>query len=545
MVLVAEAGPAPTKPEDLPEHPSLLRRCWDRGPEAPLLAVIALGIYLYAGWYLLEVLHFTIGDALARTANAKYIVASRDAHAAALGVDWMPIPVLVQIPLVVVADWFGEPIWAGFISTALFGAGSVLVIARMGRALGLPRASALLYAGVYAFNPVTVYFAANAMSEGALFFFLAVLFSGFLGFIRQPTSKSLVITAIGLLGACLCRYEAVLLLFVIAPAVLIADWLRRGRWEALTSTVLAAGPAAWGLLLWFMYQRIITGSFTTFRTGGAKTSGGGSTPDYLIAATASTRGAVIYVLDWVVPYFPLLLLLVPLVLVPPVRRTLAGVTLLAALGSLILPTFYLLTINGTYANPRYFASVLVMGVIITIWAASRLPAKGLGRLFVDPAMAALIVLAGFTATTALQDSVRTQTEGEFRVFQIASGTYDTSVTANGLDQWQVLTDYLDNTLEPGQLVLADARYSYQATLQTTKLNQFIINSDRDYERIVAEPERPDTRIDYAIVPPAQARGGLVGQFDDALRIVSADPAEWEAVKDFGIATVYRYRGPQR
>ena len=544
MAVVAEARPIQARPMDDVTTPSRIRRFWASAPEVPLIALIALGVYLYAGYYLLEVLHFNIGDALARTANAKYLVLSRDPHAAALGVDWMPIPTLAQVPFAYLGEVLGRPTWPGFVSTALFGAGSVHVLGRMGRQLGLPRWTTVLFMLAYAFNPVTVYFAANAMSEMALFFFLVVTFSGFLRFIREYSSRSLIVLALGLLGASLSRYEAVLLIVVIAPAVLAADWLRRGRWDAFTSMILAVGPALWGVFLWFMYMRIITGSFTTFRSGGAETSGGGGTPVYLLDAVNSKSGALAYCINWIIPYFPFLLLLVPLVLVPPVRRSIAGMTLLVASAALIFPTYYLLTINGTYANPRYFASVLVMGVITTMWVASRMPARGLGRLLIDPALVSLVVIAGFTATTALQDKLRTETEGEFRVFQLAQGTYDSSETAGGLLIWGELTSYLDDTLEPGQLVLADARYSFQAALLTEKLNQFIINSDRDYERIVAEPERPDTRIDFAIVPPAEARGGLVGKFDDALRIVSADPTDWREVKDFGIAKVYRFIGPR-
>ena len=275
-------------------------------------------------------------------------------------------------------------------------------------------------------------------------------------------------TALGLTGACLSRYEAVLLLFVIGPAVLIVDWMRRGRWEAVTSTVLAGGPAAWGIFLWFMYQRIITGSFTTFRRGGAETSGGGGTPTYLHRRHRQHRRSPRPTcVDWVIPYFPLLLLLVPLLLVPAAaaqRRRAHPARWRAA--SLLFPTYYLLTINGTYAQPPVLRQRPGDGGAGHGLGGLPAPGAGLGRLLIDPALVALIVLSGFTATTALQDKVRTQTEGEFRVFQLAEGIYDDSETANGLDSWAVLVDDLDTLLGPGRLVLADARYSYQAALLT-------------------------------------------------------------------------------
>jgi 4-amino-4-deoxy-L-arabinose transferase-like glycosyltransferase len=70
-------------------------------------------------------------------------------------------------------------------SSALFAAGTVTVIAKAGRDLGLNRLSALLAAAAYGVNPVVVYYAANGMSESCEFFFLAVSLWGLLRYLRD------------------------------------------------------------------------------------------------------------------------------------------------------------------------------------------------------------------------------------------------------------------------------------------------------------------------------------------------------------------------
>jgi len=97
--------------------------------------------------------NFHIGDALARTLDAKLTLWSRDPHMAAMCVYWMPLRTFAGA-LMAFLQPLGHPDYAGPLSSALFAAGTVAVIANAGRDLGRNRLSALLAAAAYGVNPV-------------------------------------------------------------------------------------------------------------------------------------------------------------------------------------------------------------------------------------------------------------------------------------------------------------------------------------------------------------------------------------------------------
>lgn len=523
------------------EAQSRKTRLW----EIQLLALAALIGYIYAGYFLLYELNFQIGDALARTANAKYILFSRDAHAAALGFDWMPISVVSQLPIMLVTQPLGIPEATGFLSTALYGAGTVYVLGRLCYDLGLPRLTGFLLALVYASNPVAIYYAGNGMSEAPLFFFLALTMWGLLRFLdgrflARRSSADLFILALGLAGAALSRYEALPVVFIVGATVFLADYRNRGRSNAFMSTALAVGPALWLVFLWFMDMKIIKGSFFAFREGGSQTSGGGDQVEYLQGISGDAPNAFSYTAKWVFAFFPAAVLLVPTLLVPPWRKILGGVALTVVGAVLPLVTTYLIIKRQTFGNPRYFTSAIIVGAIAVIWVASRFPLKGIARLSVDPVLIGLLAVGSFTGTVALQDAPATKTEGESRVFDIARGVVNKKPLFTDEDEeWRTITRIMDGQLAPGDLVLMDARYSFQAAVYSTKPKQLIINSDRDYEALVADPNLPGARIDYALVPPGAARGRLVERFDDSYRIVTASPDEWQPLVSTPVATLYK------
>ena len=79
--------------EPLPLSSQELRPPWQRTvvtwwPWA--LALVALGVYVALGYYLLYSVHYAIGDALVRSGDARAVLYSRDPHLAAWGFVWFP-----------------------------------------------------------------------------------------------------------------------------------------------------------------------------------------------------------------------------------------------------------------------------------------------------------------------------------------------------------------------------------------------------------------------------------------------------------------------
>lgn len=517
------------------------RRRRSRLPELILLTLAMLVLYLAAGFWLRYEMNYSIGDAIARTANAKYMLFARDAHAAALGFVWMPIPTVAQLPLMLILEPLGRPIDAGPISTAMWGAGTVWVIGRMSYDLGLPRATGLAFAAVYGLNPVVMFYAANGMSEGVLFFFLAMAMWGFLRYLRDYRSSSVVLCAVGLAGMALTKYEAIPLVVAIAVLLGLADYSRRrGKVRALMTAAMTALPPLWLVGLWFAYMKVIKGSVWSWRTEQKEN------PVFAVENAPPPPPppegydptpwleTLDYSGNWVIAFFPTLLLLLPVLLLPPWRRMMGGLGILSV--TLFLPgvTWYLLAHRASPGNPRYFTAPVVMGAVALVYAASRVKMSGMSRVVIDPFLVGLLAIAGLTGGLAQMDRASTNQENEWRVFQVLRGEVDRgNPDFRGERTYRQLAAWLDARLQPGELVLADVRTSYQAELFSRKPKQFIINNDRDYQAIVAEPNRPDIRIDYAIV---------ASRFDDAGSIVRAEAGQWELIADFKFADVYRFTG---
>src|SRR5215471_835428 len=142
-----------------------------------LIFGLPLALYLAVG--VLLAFHYDSfnGDAQARVANAYYVLFSRDPHVAAIGFVWNPLPSLSVLPLLSLKTlWppLATRAFAGNIMSALFMAGAVYQIDAMLRDLKLNVGVRYALVAIFAFNPMIVYYGANAMSEGIFIFFLVV-----------------------------------------------------------------------------------------------------------------------------------------------------------------------------------------------------------------------------------------------------------------------------------------------------------------------------------------------------------------------------------
>lgn len=541
----AAVEPTPEPDPAKPQKPRLRRR-----PEFLVLAAICFAAYLAAAIWMRYGLDFVIGDAAARSAEAKYVIMSRDAHAAALGFYWMPLPTISQLPLLLGLAPFGQAEFAGPLSTVFWGTGTLLVLSRMCLDLRLPRLTGVLLVAAYALNPVVVYYAGNGMGEGALIFFVALALSGTLSYTSQATDGALVRVAVGLAGAVMSRYEAVPLLFVLPPLVGLADLQRRSRARAALTTALAGLPAAWCLLLWVFYMKSIGGSYTAFRTNSEATTGTAPgapqevfRPDYFDNATGSLGNALEWTSYWLLLYGPALVIL-PLLLLPLGRRSIGTLAILGTMVTLPAVTFYLLVKSETTGEPRYFTSFLVLACVAAIWTAARLqvwqgPGHIVLRLLAAPVLTALLVLGAVTGSYALTDGDLTHYNSESRVFGEALDVPDGNPRyASAIPPWREFSDRLDRELPGGKFVLADTRYSFWAALLSSKTDQFVMNSDRDYQQQVAPTGVQ--RFDYAIVPVSGSREGLADAYDDAGRVVREDRDAWVEVMSVpGAATLWK------
>jgi 4-amino-4-deoxy-L-arabinose transferase-like glycosyltransferase len=498
------------------------------------LALGALVVYVATALWLLYAIDYHIGDALYRTANARFMLQSRDPHLAAVGFVWPPLPVLLQLPFMLVLGPLQHAVVAGPLSTACCGALTVPVIAAICRSLDLSRPLAITLTAAYALNPVTVFSAANGMSEAWFYLFTAVALLGLVRWTRRRKVLDLVVMAAGLASAMLVRYETLALVPVLALAAALQE--PRRRWASVLLTVGLPALYAFGLWL-FASLLIMRDPFFWLKaqtTVGHTPVGAPWLPDRI--TLASSLG---YAARLTVGIGPGLVAMAPLLVL---RRhwssALAGLGLLC--GGLLFPALIVAQLlrRVTWADPRYFEALVLFTTIAAAWLAAewRPPSARLRWAF-QGALVGLLVLGGVTATVTLSNPVTTQIEQEQHFFGWLLGRRVTplrevSPMAIQGGGWQRLVHDLDPRLTPESPVITDVSEAFPAVVFTRHPRLYVVSSDRDFEEILADPIG---RVGYLIRPTS---GPLSGALDAVL--ASHNGGEWKLLGDYQVARVYQW-----
>ncbi|MEO6469678.1 MAG: glycosyltransferase family 39 protein, partial [Acidimicrobiia bacterium] len=172
--------------------------------------VTACVAYLVAGWQLAIKHHLIMGDAMARVANASYVIFSRDPHLAAVGFVWNPLPSFATLPFLAVSPWFPElrtQAFASNIVSAIFMAGSVAVIWQILRELRIATVAMIALTTLYAIHPIILEYGANGASEATLVFFLALSCLGLMRWLDRRDLNSLLLIGAALAFGYLSRQE--------------------------------------------------------------------------------------------------------------------------------------------------------------------------------------------------------------------------------------------------------------------------------------------------------------------------------------------------
>src|SRR5580704_6359069 len=187
------------------------------------LALLAWAVYSAAAVWMTDTLHLEIGDSLARMSDARAMLFSRDPHIAAIGLYWMPLPTVGQLPFMLILSPLHHAQLSGPLACAFVGALTVLVVARICWVLELPTALAALFVGAYAFSPTSVYTNGNGMSEAWSYLGCAVAMLGYLRWSKRHQTMDLGVLAAGLSIVMFVRYEALLLTPIIAVIAALND----------------------------------------------------------------------------------------------------------------------------------------------------------------------------------------------------------------------------------------------------------------------------------------------------------------------------------
>jgi hypothetical protein len=462
-----------------------------------LVALAAFVVYLAAGLTLIS-RGYAIGDAVARMQMARAVVDSRDTHAAAVGLVWMPLPVLLQLPGMLVLTQFGATLVSGPLSTALLGAATVPVIARLGTCIGLRRGLLVAVVLLYAFNPVTIFYAANGMSEASFLLLAAIACLAYLRWLDTGYVRYMGLLGIALAFACLTRYEAALMAGVFAVAVALQT--ARGRRFAAFVVVILPSVFAW--FVWLALCQVLLGD-AFFGPRWLSKQSVPPTDARWLPHDLNLSSVGNYCLDLTLRYAPLLLLVVPLALGSELPRFRLGARRLGAVVVLLAAAVFpgevgiLLMRRDSWGDPRYFSELALFVAIAAIWLLR--PASSLAR----PTIAAL-VLAGLalgwaTGFATMSDPAVAAVEGEPVAMKTLLGQppdNDNGSLTYVLPQWEDFVKRMDSRVRPGDLVAVDATQQFAIPLLTRHPTQVAIPSDRDFEQLLDTGSR---RINFVVL----------------------------------------------
>lgn len=525
--------------------------------ESVLLGFVSFGLYVAAGIVLRDHFGYSVGDALARTAKAVYMGASRDPHFGAVGFYWPPLSSTAQIPLVLVLKPFGRMDLAGPISSACWAAAAGVLLGRLSREIGLGRPTSFMISLLFVTNPVIFVYAVNGMSESCLYFFLIMASLAWLRWVRRRAIGDLALMGAALAAAVLVRIEALPVVFVLALAAgACRDWR---QWTTRAITVMV--PPLFAFACWLGVQWILLGDAIAFLHYDTGQNNHGRRPHEFLHSFGlpDTHGSYLAALpwaaSWLVVFAPALIALVLAALASPRRHLYAMVGIVGSAVVFPLVQVVLIVHDTGFGDPRYFTSMIPLGFVAVAWlAASARPgwtsppsifgevpvAVGRGTAAevhtqgdlrtaaVGLAAVATLLVASVVSMTFMLNPLRTRIGNEHYVYNIVLGR-PVRIT-KPLDDSRHLADYLDPYLAHGKKAIIDTGFGYGPILFSRHPSGFIIQEDRDFRSIL---DSPTGKFDFIVAPAISVPGTI-----DVIGPLVSPPEAWRLVGQYGDAKVY-------
>jgi hypothetical protein len=504
-----------------------------------LLYVTCFVGYLALGLVLMLHFNYHDDDGLARTANASYVLFSRDPHLSAVGFVWNPLPSLAEIPILLFKGVFPSLLTktaAGAVMSAAFMAGAVVAM----RGIMVDRGASKFWVyGVtvaFALNPMVILNGGDGLSEASYLLLTVWAVRRLIRWLHSDSVMDLVMAGIALGLDFLTRYETVAITAGAALFVLITTWRRAplsrdsrlGR--GMVDAALVATPFAVSFVVWAVVGWIITGSaFSQFSSVYGNSS---QNAKPIGAATPTLLGSVSTVMSNML----LVEMLCPLAVIIAVylcirRRDSDFLAVAAPLGTGIAFVAVSYLMGSTIENIRYY----ILLIPLTILAVGMLPASRryppprpagtgssptatglafsrriphvlgrvllgvLGLLLVVPAMPVVWV-------NMMNPTVDPSDYGIRSVVNPSGYPPAQNPQIQTILSGAKVSGYIDSLRLTNGAVLVDTWLGYTVVTTTTNTKQFVITSDLDFVACLNNPWSCGVR--YFLVPAPVNNGVL-------------------------------------
>jgi hypothetical protein len=205
------------------------------------------------------------GDAASHIVKARLLFDSQHPGIESIGTVWLPLPHFLLLPFVSIDTLFYSGV-AGSMLGILCLIGTAILLLLIVRAMTGSTLLAFVSACVFGLNPNVIYMALTPMNELTLFFFVALGGYAFLRWRENAKDRWLLLCAVAMMLATLCRYEAWILAGFVSLVALnkgVFDRKQigtRGTVRMVVIAVLCLG----GILIWFGWNRFEFGDAFQF-----------------------------------------------------------------------------------------------------------------------------------------------------------------------------------------------------------------------------------------------------------------------------------------
>ena len=469
--------------------------------------------YLLAGWQLAIEHHAIVLDAMARAANASYVISSRDPHLAAVGFVWNPLPSFAALPFLALSPWFPElrtQAFASNIVSAIFMAGSVAVIWQILRELRIATVAMIALTALYAVHPIILEYGANGDSEATLVFFLALTCLGLMRWLERRDLNSLLLIGTALAFGYLSRQELLAAGGASLALILAVTYLdargsaRHRRWTAATEAAIAGMPFVLAIVCWAGSAWMIVGTALSYLDANALQVNSAQSSIASVVGGPNALDRFGYFLGELLLLEPLWSIIVVAALVMSWRRRDPRVLApLVTFGAVAGAQAVLFGAGSTFGWMRFAITVVPLTIVCSglllntrqessARASARTPRRA-GSVFTATLMAVAIV----AALVAIPSAVGGMTTERFGREEAASvhllpgygwaPTGASYIRPHAFDGYADIARYFDRQHLRDGSVLTDDTSTFPLILASKRPRQFIIPSDYDFERSVADP----------------------------------------------------------
>lgn len=454
-------------------------------------------------------------DALSRTANAGYILFSRDPHLGAVGFVWNPLPSLVQTIMLPFYQWWPELLTrglAGLIQSALFMAGCALIVRQIAIDRGVGDLWRRIAIACLALNPMIIISGENGMSEAAQLFCILWCVRYLLLWVDSQSVTQLGWAGLALGVGYLARYEMVIVGVACGAFVALVTFVHSARGvrlhAATLNLIIVSFPLAVAFVLWAVGGWVISGDlFATLSSQYGNTSQVEVGKAQRVITQYGDWFAVAEKLFSMQP-FAGIAVIVAAALAALTKRVAILVPVVAFGAALAFQAWgqYNETTFGWF---RFYLPAVPMVIVVALccwtpgvaivdtewWPKSWTARLGSGLL-----TASLVVAIPVTGLATLDQHVNNTSHGAGIASLLKPGSHphpEEQSYRRTNDEDRLVADYLDRQNLPDGSVLGDTFEMFPIWMASENPRQFVITSDYDFSAALNRPW--DVGVRYILV----------------------------------------------